>query len=469
MNRSQLVVLLVCVSLISLAGCGGGASSTTPAPIGQNGSAQLSVVVRDAPPSGVTVLSFEVTVTGATLQPGNVSLVNNPVQIEVKRLEVEAALLSTINVPAGTYSSISVTLANPELTIKNDSGSAIGGCASGSVCELKPSVSGTVTYSGAPFPITIAANTPSGLLVDVNLNDIIQSNLGVNFQAPNAVVVNQLPSTQGNGEMEELEDLNGIVANKDASNNQFTLHTTDGDFTTKVDNATAFEDFDEAGCAANDFTCVQNGQAVQVDLRLIAGGALLAKKIELEDSSADDELEGVVFSVDSATQFKMVVIEELRDVPGIDVGNPVTVTLGSNPSFRVDTDNLTVPTTLLNAFQGAVDTSPLMVGQNVQVRRLNGSSGTNITTDRVRLRMSRFTATVASVVPPNFSLSGLPSLFTGATPAVNQIQVQTSAQTEFEGVTGVSSLAAGNTVSLRGLLFKSSPDPVMVAKKIRKR
>lgn len=464
MNRSRFSSFLLFVSLVSMVACGGG-TSTPSNPSG--GSAAMSIVIRDNPPSGVTVLSFEVTVTGAVLQPGNVSLVSNPLKIEVKQLEVEAALLNTLNVPAGTYNSISVTLANPELTIKNDSGAAVAGCATGAVCELKPNVSGTVTFSGSPFPITIVANAPIGLLVDVNLNDIIQSNLSVSFQSPNTIVVSQLPGSAGAGEMEQLEDVNGVVANKDATNNKFTLQTTSGDLTVTVDSTTLFDDFDENGCTANNFTCVQNGQAVEIDLRLMAGGALLARKIELEDNAADDELEGIVFSIDSPTQFKMVVIDELRDVPGVDVGNPVTVTLGANVSFRVDVNGLTVPSILQSAFEGAIDTSQLMVGQGVQVRRLSTSSGTNISTDRVRLRTSRFTATVASVTPPNFNVNSLPSLFTAA--GVSQIQVQTSSQTEFEGVTGVSSLATGNTVSLRGLLFKSAPDPVLIAKKVRKR
>lgn len=466
MRRSRLVVLLALVSMVSMVGCGGGGSSSSPPPA-PGGSAPLSVVVRDTPPAGVTVLSFEVTVTGAALQPGNVSLVTAPIKIEVKHLEVEAALLSTLNVPAGTYTSLSVTLANPELTIKNDTGSALAGCAAGAVCEIKPAVSGTVTYSGAPFPITIAANTPIGLLVDVNLNDIIQSNLSVSFSAANAIVVSQLPALQGTGQLEEIEDLDGIVANKDATNSQFTLQTTAGNFTVKVDATTEFEDFDEAGCSTANFACVQNGQFVEVDLRLIAGGVLLAREVELEDDAADDELEGIVFSIDSPTQFKMVILEELRDVPGIEIGNPVTVTLASNPAFRVDVDGLSAPPALQGSFEGAVDTSQLLAGQSVQVRRLGTSSGTTVNTDRVRLRMSRFTATVASVAVPNFIVNGLPSLFTSA--GVSQIQVQTSPQTEFEGVSGVSSLASGNTVSLRGLLFKTGADPVMVAKKVRKR
>jgi hypothetical protein len=91
-----------------------------------------------------------------------------------------------------------------------------------------------------------------------------------------------------------------------------------------------------------------------------------------------------------------------------------------------------------------------------------------ITTDRVRLRMTRFTATVSGAPAGSFfNVGGLPGLFTAA--GISQIQVQTSSQTKFENVSGVSGLANGATVSLRGLLFKSTPNPVLIANKVRKR
>ncbi|MEK7784414.1 MAG: DUF5666 domain-containing protein, partial [Chloroflexota bacterium] len=337
----------------------------------------MSITVTDTPPAGVTVISFEVTITGATLNPGNVSLVSTPIQIEVKRLETEAAFLTAVNVPAGTYSSITFTFANPELTFKNDTGAPIAGCSNvppTNVCEFKPAVSGSVTYSGAPFPVTIVANTPTGFLVDVNLNNIITSGVGVDFNAAGALVVMQLPLPgRPLGELHEIEDVSGVVANKDAANNQFTLQTTRGNLTVKVDNMTVFEDFDEGPppCVVNNFTCVQNGQSVEVDLRMmasLAAGTLLAKKVELEDNVADDELDGVVVSVDSPTQFKMVLIEEMRNVAGIEVGNVLTVTLATGATFRVDDNGLTIPAGLKGAFEGATDTAQLLPGQTVQVR-----------------------------------------------------------------------------------------------------
>src|SRR5713226_7894005 len=62
--------------------------------------AAVSVTITDTPPTGVTLLSFEVSVTGATLNPGGVDLLGGkgPIQIEVKQLETESAFLSTATV-----------------------------------------------------------------------------------------------------------------------------------------------------------------------------------------------------------------------------------------------------------------------------------------------------------------------------------------------------------------------------------
>jgi Domain of unknown function (DUF5666) len=154
----------------------------------------------------------------------------------------------------------------------------------------------------------------------------------------------------------------------------------------------------------------------------------------------------------------------------VSVGNSIVVTL-SNSQFQVDTDGLAVTSTLQGSFEGATDSSQMLPGQTVQVR-LTGPANPGppvaVTTDRVRLRMTQFTANVktGSIVPPNFSVDTLPALFTTA--GMSSIHVQTSSNTDFEGVSGVTALADGNTVSLRGLLFKNGAlSPELVAKKVR--
>ena len=434
------------------------------------GAAAVSLTMTDTPPAGVTLLSFEVNVTGATLNPSNVDLLGGkgPIQIEVKQLETESAFLSTATVTPGTFTSLTLTFANPELTFKNDTGAALAGCAVGAVCEIKPTGTLTSTVNFPGSGIVIMANSPIGIQVDVNPDTILSATLGVDFSLAGAVSVQQL-NMKPDGELDDLDDLRGTVQNLDTTNKKFTLHTADGDFPITTDSNT---EFDFEACPANNFTCLQNNQVVEVDARLMAGGMFLAKKIEFEDDAEDDELEGIVFKIDDATHFEMVVLDELRSVNNVNVGNPTVVTL-SNPGFQVKADGLSVPSALQGGFEGATDTSQLLPGQMVEIR-LTGPANPGppvaVTTDRVRLRMTQFTANVkaGSIVSPNFSVDTLPALFTSA--GITSIHVQTSSDTDFEGVSGVTALADGNTVSLRGLLFKNGAlSPELVVKKVRKR
>src|SRR6266404_3256162 len=434
------------------------------------GATAVSVTMTDTPPAGVTLLSFEVSVAGATLNPGSVDLLGGkgPIQIEVKQLETESAFFSTATVPVCSFTSLTLTFANPELTFKNDTGAALAGCAAGAVCEIKPTGTLTSTVNFPGSGIVIMANSPTGIQVDVNPNTILTATLGADFSLAGAVSVQQL-SMKPAGELNDLDDLQGLVQNLDTTNKKFTLHTLDGDFPVTTDNNTAF-DFEV--CAANNFTCLQNNQVVDVDAMLMAGGGFLAKKIEFEDEAEDDELEGIVFKIDDATHFEMVVLDELRSVNNVNIGNPIVVTL-SNPQFQVNADGLPVPSTLQGVFEGAMDTSQLLPGQTVEIRLtgpVNPGPPVAVTTDRVRLRMTQFTANVkaGSIMAPNFSVDTLPALFTIA--GINSIHVQTSSETVFEGVSGVSALVDGNTVSLRGLLFNNGTlPPEFIAKKVRKR
>jgi hypothetical protein len=454
--------------LFFLNGCGGGAMSTA---IGTPGTVQTSAVtlmMTDAPPVGVTVLSFEVTVNGAVLNPGNVQLIAAPQKIEIKNLETESALLTTINAPAGTYQSITVNLSNPELTILNQSGAAIGNCANNAVCHLEPAAAGNVTFSSAPFPLMLAANTPTAFQVDVNVESLISNDLTLNFNAASAVTLAQLPLPgQPADHLDDLDDLLGTVQSVDASNKKFTLHSMAGDFSIQTDGNTEFE---LEGCSANNFTCLVTGAVVEIDARVMSGGTIIAKKIELQENEVEDELEGTIFKIDDTTHFDMVVLGELRGTSNVNLGNTIVVSL-SSANFQVDTNGLTVPGALQGAFEGAVDTSQLIPGQEVQVKVSSVTPGPPlaVTTNRVRLRRDQFTANVTGApAAPNFNVAGLSGLFTGA--GISTIQVQTSSTTNFQGVAGVSNLADSDRVSLRGLLFgNGGNDPILIAGKVRKR
>src|SRR5713101_10106085 len=178
MNRPRLALsALIVLSMLAIYSCNGSNMATPPV----TGGVPMSLTITDTPPAGVTVLSFEVSVTGATLNPGNVDLLGNrgSVRIEVKRLETEAAFLNTTNVAPGTYTSLNLTFANPELTFKNDTAATLAGCAAGAVCEIKPTGPLTATADFPGWGIVVMANSPTGIQVDVNPGTILNATLGV--------------------------------------------------------------------------------------------------------------------------------------------------------------------------------------------------------------------------------------------------------------------------------------------------
>jgi hypothetical protein len=132
--RRAAAFFIIAVFSVFISGCGGGSSMSGGAGIVTNqADVPVSMTVTDTPPAGVTVLFFQLGISSASLTSSggaSVSLVSsatNPIPVNVAQLQTDSAFLGSANVPAGTYTSLSVTFAaNPQLTIFNASGSTIG-------------------------------------------------------------------------------------------------------------------------------------------------------------------------------------------------------------------------------------------------------------------------------------------------------------------------------------------------------
>jgi hypothetical protein len=287
MHRPRLL-LSVGLIVLFLAGC-------SSAPVGNssvnnNSGVPVSLSITDDPPNGVTVLFFQINLTAAYLTPasgsGNVSLLSNnmPIQLDVTQLQVISAFLSTANVSTGTYNSLTLTFANPQLVIFNASDQTIvSSCPVNTVCQLTPQIddnSSTLTFSSAPFPVTVADNTPLGFLLDFHLNRVIQPDLSVNLGVANGVTIKELPSTPPYGPP-QFGFLFGTVQNVKTSQNQFTLQAPWGRiFTIDVNSSTSYENFPSSVCSTGSLSCVVSGEVVQVQVASVqADGSLLAATV----------------------------------------------------------------------------------------------------------------------------------------------------------------------------------------------
>jgi hypothetical protein len=429
--------------------------------------------MTDTPPTKVSLLSAEVTLTGATLGPGNVSLFSGATTFELARLQTDIAYVSTTLVPPGSYTSLALTFSNPMLTFENDTtspivagvGSPTPTCAIGAICTIQSvatNLSTTITLSPT---MTVSATSGAGLLADVNLNNLLSATLGADFK--NGVTVSEFTPASSGAPPVGAEDVVGHVTTTDATHSKFSLQNAVGMVSLTVDNTTTFLNFPTGTCTTPSIACVQANQILSVDISIRADGTPVARNVLFEDAdSSDIEVEGIITSTGSLT-FKMVTLAESTAITGLRIGDVVTVQYSTtSPATRFEKDFVYADNVLVDT-TGFLFSAPadLIVGQQVQVRR-NPISGTLITADRVRLRSSRVTGqALAGGATTLFNLGSLPSIFT--THVAPQIQVITSSSTICTGtVSNCSSLALNvqHSLSVRGPMFASSK--TLVASKV---
>lgn len=441
----------------------------------------MVLTMTDTPPMNVTILSAEVTLTGATLSPGNVSLFSGATTIELTRLQTDIAYLGTTLVPPGSYTGLTLTFSNPMLTIENDTGNSLatGGsnpsCASGTICTIHSvatNLSTTITLSPT---MTVSATSGAGLLADVNLNNLLSATLGADFI--NGVTVSQFTPTSSGTPPLEAEDVVGHVVSTDATHSKFSLQNGVGTDSLTVDNTTTFLNFPTGTCMTFSIACVQVNQILSVDISFQADGTAVARNVLFEDAdSTEFEVEGIITSTGSP--FKMVTLAESDPALSatLPIGTLTTVTFTGSTLSDVDFTHADGNPIVTTGFLFNVNVpADLIVGQEVQVRRNPTlSSGASITADRVRLRSSRVSGTYSTGPSSLFNLSPFPSLFTAH--AIPQIVVQVSSGSGSGPTicTGIgistppscSALATTHGESARGPLFANSGTPTIAASEV---
>jgi len=467
--------------LLYLVGCS--STPVTNSSASSNSStAPVSLSITDDPPSGVTVLFFQISLTAATLTPaagsGTVSLLNNntPIQIDVTQLQAISDFLSTANITAGTYNSLALTFANPQLVIFNESDQAIAStCPVQTICQLTPQVDNAapLTFSSTPFPLTLTAGNPLGLLLDFHLNQVIQSDLSVNLGVTNGVTIKELsPPPSG----PPFGFLFGAIQSVDTSQNQFTVQTGwGGTFTVDVNSSTTYRNFPSSACSTGEFACLATGDIVQVQVASVqADNTLVAASVSYVQAASQQVVQGNVInlSTSSGSTVMTLLLHWSPNANSLPWGGVASVTVPSTATFSVDSGNFTIPSGL--SFSSSSD---LLVGQNVQVAVVSGtlsnSGGTHhwsppsvsFTTNSVELEPSQITATITAIdsSASSFTVTTFPNFFApwsnwnsshpNWTPT--QITVDTTSQTTFQDLSpdSFAGLSTNTVVSVRGWIF----------------
>jgi hypothetical protein len=463
-----LSVLMLCAAF---AGCRGGAQVGSQNQ--NNGNSSVVLAMTDTPPSNVSILSAEVTLTGATLTPGNVSLFSGSTTVELTRLQTDVAYLATAaNIPAGNYTALTLTFANPLLTIENDTASPIGSCAVGAICTMPPTATANLSTTVPLTAFTVASSATTGLLIDESVDDLLTATMGADFSAGTSVTA-FTPAGSGAPPV-GAEDVVGHVASVNVSTNTFTLINANATYSLKADSTSKFLQFPATTACPTltpGFGCLQNNQIASVDIGIRSDGSILARNILFEDAdSSDVEVEGQITSTNvGSQQFNIVALTISATGTGLTIGEPLTVQYSVSPPTPFDVDFAHADSTQVST-SGFLFATPadLVVGQQVSIRVHSVGSGGLITADRVRLRSSRITATVQTIGSGIITLSNLPSIFFGHG-GITLIQAQTFPPTIFFEIgrsIAISNIGLSNVVSVRGPLFNVSGGRTLIATKV---
>jgi hypothetical protein len=451
---------IAALAMVVASGCGGGVSSEMPTSQQQTGS--VFVTGTDAPlPS---VLSFQVDITGMTVSDGTnppVSVLNGTQTVDFARLNGLHTLLDLNSIPAGTYSSVNVTLANPEISYLNVTNPQTNPPTRPAIVMLNGTSSPAVTLTQSSI------NIPLSSPLTVNAGDII--GLSFDFDLRHSIQVD--PNGQFTGVVNPTLDLKAVTpSDADAYIDDFVAGVTNvgttsfmiqgphgHQFTVNVNEQTEWENGESLGNLTSTSIVEISGTLDRTS------GAILADTVAIvsQDSFFAG---GLVTFVDPATNtandFDLYVRSVLPSGTGFQSGQISTIDLTGNEKYFIYWWH--------NKFTNFLFNSSLLVpGQHVSV----GGPFSNgaVTVKRVVLRHEGHsgtwvvgsTDTGASTF--QFNSNGVAGvLFNGP------VTVYCTPFTKFRGgLTGLSSLTGTAAINLRvvGLVLKDpiSGQPVFVA------
>jgi hypothetical protein len=500
MNYTKSVFLCVSLIAVFMTACSGLGDSGGVVPPPVNADATLSITLQAkplTPPPGTNILSYSLTVGGLTLTPatGNPINIPGPLTFDMMRLQSDSGFLGTVTAPAGTYTSLTVSLTDAVVTFCTDT-TGVPGCNTASVVSVTGGASSPIiTLPNGGLVLT--SNQQTGLSIDFNIGGtltltgqtISKVDLSTATNLTTITLGTTHPSDLTATQLDYLEDIIGSVA---VNGNNVTITTANhGTITAVADSNTFFSpncNLSGVGNGTNTIACVQANQVASIDAILNADGTmkLIAfNPISAATATGNDFIEGVVaFTPTNPNQFTLIASDAALTTSGsvlpkpFPIGTTVNVTLKANTPFAVDTNGLAVAASdVANFNTGTGSATSLLPGQMVAIRVAgftNNSGVFAVMTDALELRSSRVAGTAAqngtntgflytgTSLPPYLGINlpvPLVEFTTGTPPTQNS--------THFDGVTSSTGVVNGTVYSTRALYFGQNASFPFVAGKVR--
>lgn len=225
--RKSIGVFLSGLLLTVLSGCTGNSMNTNP----QQQMGNVFTLGTDAQPTFPSVVSFNVTITGITVNNsgGSLPVLQNPVDIDFARLSGLHDLVDLEPVQPGTYDSVTITGSTPVIGFLDAS-------------QTPPALN-TINATPSTFSVTVPLN--KALVVDQNdlVGLLMDIDLAQSIQTQNGQVTGTITPTfdvralvSGDSEA-EIDCFRGSVTNIDTSSSTFAVEGPHGRTWTIVTNA----------------------------------------------------------------------------------------------------------------------------------------------------------------------------------------------------------------------------------------
>jgi hypothetical protein len=444
-RKSLFCTLTLTAASLLAAGCGTSVSNTNAVTGAVTGSA--FIVGTDAPMASVTSFSVQVQAVNAIESNGTtVSLLSGSPTVDFARFNGLQTLLDMNDVPAGTYTGVSITLGPATMGYLNTS----SGSAPTITTEAATLTTSTVTYT-TPTPIIISQAEPAGLHLDFDLRKSIL--VDSNGQITGQVTPTFHVSAVGPGDSGAyLDEFDAAVVSVNTTAQSFVVQGPHGrQFTIDVTGNTMWDNSESLSSLTTSSIVQVSGVLDKVDATIDADEVAILSQ---NGFYADGQVTYVTPSSGAATSFDLYVRGLLPTTTGLTLGQIAQVNLSGQENFFIYRAHNTLTQFLFNSSQ-------MLPGQAVAIGGA-ASGATNpqaVTTKRVVLRHWGYNGTVvagsinAATNTFQMQVNGFSGLLIPQT-----VTVYVSSSTTFrDGLSAFSSVAASTNVRVVGLLVK---DPV---------
>jgi hypothetical protein len=328
MRRLSLAGLALAIALtLIFAACGGGSSnSSTTTQTPQQ--AQMFVNLSDAPLQ--SVLDFQITINSMTVTNGSstATLVSTPTNFELTRLLGLRTLLGLNAVPAGTYTSATVTVSSPVITYLDTTTNP----------ATVKTMNGSLTNSSFTIPINPGLVINGQGVGGLHLHFDLSQSLFTDTTGQITGQVNPTFTLRGFNDSSdpdwEIDEFLGTVASVNVSSSNFVFTRPDGrTFTIDTDSNTIWD-----GDGVSGLSNLAANMVVNVCGKVQADGSILADQVEVL-SLNKSYMGGLILDVNpnsgTANNLTVLIREEIPTQATIPIYQPAQINLSSSTKYHI--------------------------------------------------------------------------------------------------------------------------------------